>query len=75
MSSSFIKVREEAQKKREKDYQKLRTDVAVKIAVALANAGHRPHELIPGDSVKLADALLAKLGYNRPKVESSASDE
>ena len=75
MSSSFSKVREEAQKKRDKDHQKLRTDIAARVLAGVAAGGYKPYSAAAEDAVKLTDALLVALGYGRGKVEPSPQTE
>jgi hypothetical protein len=74
MSSSFIKVREETQKKRSRDHQKLRTDIAAKVLAGIAANGCTNYSAGADSAVKLTDALLAALGYGK-KVEPSPLTE
>ena len=78
MSSSFIKVREEAQKKRDKDRQKLRTEIAAQVLAGIAanpNGCYTSRDAAAEDAVKLTDALLVQLSYGSHKVEPSPLTE
>jgi hypothetical protein len=74
MSSSFSKIREEVQKKRNKDHQKLRTDIAARVLAGIVSNGVVKHSFAVDNAVKLTDALLAALGYGK-KVEPSPLTE